>query len=415
VKTNFVIVATLAAIMSAASISAGELRRVAKPVAGSYVVVMKRDAPRTPEIIAAEMAQAHGVSLGHIYSTALNGFSFRGSDAAARAIARDPRVDYFEEDALVIPTFTQSPTPSWGLDRIDQRYLPLNNSYTSSYTGAGTVIYVIDSGVNPVADLAGRIRQSRNFVPDQFGNVNPNNTADCANHGTLVASLAAGATHGPARQATVVNLRVLDCANEFNMASTVSAAVNWMVSDHINLHPTEPAVANMSLSTFQGTSSVIDNAVMNAIAAGITVVVSASNGATDACTVSPAHLGNSNQYPTATGASTITVGGSEVNDAMLSYSNYGPCVDIFAPGLDVMAMNKNGDIVPFEGTSAAAPHVAGVAAIHMQRYATANNPGMIQGVIKDNGTVGVLTGLPSTSTPNLLLSNSVAKRRACCS
>jgi subtilisin family serine protease len=239
-KVRAYVVAVLVVVLATASISAGELRRVAKPVGGSYVVVVKRDAQSTPEMVAAETARGHGLSVGHIYTTALNGFSFRGSDAAARAIARDPRVEYVEENAVVVPTFTQTPTPSWGLDRIDQRYLPLNSSYTSSYTGAGTVIYVIDSGVNPVPDLAGRIRQSRNFVPDQFGNVNPNNTADCANHGTLVASLAAGSTYGPARQATIVNLRVLDCANEFSTSSTVAAAVNWMVSDHVNCTPPSP-------------------------------------------------------------------------------------------------------------------------------------------------------------------------------
>ena len=169
-----------------------------------------------PASVAADLSRAHGVTSRHIYSMALRGFSFEGSETAALAISRDPRVKYVEEDALVVGSLVQSPVPSWGMSRVDQRDLPLDTSYTYSTDGTGTVIYILDSGVNAVADLSNRIRAARNWAPGPNGSIDANYTADCFGHGTYVATLAAGVTYGIAKNATIVNLRVLDCADHFS-------------------------------------------------------------------------------------------------------------------------------------------------------------------------------------------------------
>jgi subtilisin family serine protease len=392
----------------------GEIRRAGRSLKGSYIVILK-DSADAPGAAATAMVNAHGARLKHVYTSALRGFSFEANETVARAISRNPLVEAVEEDPQMTLNVTQSPAPSWGLDRMDQYGLPLNDSYTATYTGTGTAIYVIDSGVNPVSDLAGRIRAARNWAAAPNGVVNPSDTADCFGHGTSVASVAAGTTYGLAKNAKIINLRVLDCNNIFPNGSVVAAAVDWMVSDHVTNFPNEPAAANLSLRTFSGASSAIDTAVMNAVLSGITVVVSSGNSDDNACNASPSRLGNSTSYPTASGSSVITVGASTRMDERAGFSSWGPCVDIHAPGQDVTAMTNGGAISSsLSGTSFAAPHVAGLALQHMNRYNVANNPGMIEGVIKDNGIPNKLTNVPA-GTPNLLAWLSVARRRACCS
>lgn len=289
-------------------------------------------------------------------------------------------------------------------------------------------IYVIDTGVNNVPDLAGRIRYARNFYPNSSGVVDPNQTGDCYNHGTPVATLAAGTTYGIATSATLVNLRVFGCINDQGDLSTIADAVDWMYYDHIQQHPDEMAVANISMEG-HATSQLLDQAIIRAVQAGITIVVCAGNtpintATIDACAASPAHLGNANTYPAGNGASVITVGatGGDTGctacsqnhpDTVAPYSAQGQCVDLFAPGALVNTQGADGYYMVFNGTSAAAPHVAGVAALHMERYALTNSPGAIEGFIKDNATAGVISGLWSTS-PNLLLYNGILRRRACC-
>jgi subtilisin family serine protease len=186
-----------------------------------------------------------------------------------------------------------------------------------------------------------------------------------------------------------------------------------MVSDHQTNHPFEAAVANLSFGG-DGIDPLLDDAVMRAVQAGITVVTSAGNHMRDACQVSPAHLGDPTTYPTPNNASVITVGATQHNDLMAPYSNYGVCVDVLAPGTDVYAQSPEGYWFVRAGTSFAAPHVAGVAALHMQKYGLYNSPASIEGIIKDAATQHAITGL-SPGTPNLMLNSSVPRRRPCCS
>lgn len=418
-KNAALVLTVVLSVATAVYAGDGTIVRNGKPISDSYIVTLVSH-DSDPLMVAAEFGRSHGIKAVHSYGLALNGFSFSGSEKAARAISADPRVKRVEENGRVeAHAITETvPFGAWGLDRIDQRSLPLDGIYGAEYSGFGTVIYVIDSGINSVSDYNGRVRQKLNFVPDSAGNINPADVGDCVTdggHGTLVGSIAAGNQYGVAKGAGVVSVRVLDCANAFTDAATVIAGVNWVVSDHQQNHPDEQAVANMSLGTSPETGVIasLDDAVMNAVKAGITVVVSAGNNSTSACKLSPAHLGNPNSYPTPNHASVITVAMTTRTDAVDEESNLGSCVDIFAPGRYTAGVGKDGQIWSGYGTSFAAAYVSGVAAIHMQRYGIRNSPGSIEGIIKDSSTQGVVTGM-LLNAPNLLLYNSIPRRRPCC-
>ena len=364
--------------------SKDKLRRKEKKVENSYIVVLedwavgqKGEGSAAPDI-ASNLAAIYNGKVKHVYKHALSGFSIELSETDAQALSQDARVKYVEEDGIVSAYTTQTGA-TWGLDRIDQRDRPLNGTYTYTPTGAGIHVYVIDTGIRTAhTQFGGRASISYDSIGDgQNGN-------DCNGHGTHVAGTVGGSTYGVAKGVTLHAVRVLDCAGN-GTDSTVIAGVDWVTANHVN-----PAVANMSLGG--GASSTIDTAVQNSINSGVTYAIAAGNDGLNACNYSPARV-----------AAAITVGNSNSSDARSSTSNYGSCLDIFAPGSSITSAwyTSNTATNTISGTSMASPHVAGVAALYLQGNPTAS-PATVASAITSTATSGRLTGI-GTGSPNLLL------------
>ncbi|HEV2755010.1 MAG TPA: S8 family serine peptidase [Actinomycetota bacterium] len=364
------------------------IRPAGKAVPGSYIVVLRPDVSDVAGV-ATRLARVHGGRLGYVYSHALDGFSIEIDRAGALAIASDPRVALVEQDPVVRAIDTQA-NPPYGLDRTDQRNLPLSNSYVYNATGAGTTVYIVDSGVRVThSDFGGRASHGYDFVdgdPD---------ASDCDGHGTHVAGTVGGNTYGIAKAASLVAVRVLDC-NGDGAGADIIAGVDWVTAQHT---AGEKDVANMSLGTLLGTSSTIDAAVRNSIADGTTYAIAAGNGgalgiAEDACNTSPSRV-----------AEAITVSATDSSDRRASFANYGTCVDIFAPGVNVLSSWVTNDTATntISGTSMASPHVAGVAAQYLQANG-ATAPPAVATALTSNATTGKVTS-PGSGSPNRLLYN----------
>jgi subtilisin family serine protease len=359
-----------------------KLRKSANKIENSYIVVLddtvvgEKGLFSIAPYIASELATNHKGKLKNVYQHAINGFSVEMTEADAEALSQDFRVAYVEEDSVVTADATQS-NPPWGLDRIDQRNLPLNAIYTFNWTGSGVRAYVIDTGIRTSHTQFGG-RASNVF--DAFGG----SGADCHGHGTHVAGTIGGSTYGVAKSSMPRGVRVLDC-NGSGSNSGVIAGVDWVRLNHI-----APAVANMSLGG--GISTALDTAVNNLHNANVTIAVAAGNSNTNACNSSPARAANA-----------ITVGSTTTSDARSSFSNFGTCLDLFAPGSGILSswFTSNTATATLSGTSMASPHVAGVAALYKQANPSASST-TIRNAIVNNATTNVVTN-PGTGSPNRLL------------
>ena len=358
-------------------ISKGETK-----IPGQYIVVLEDWAagPRGRFSVASELGDMllsfYGGKKGRVFKHALNGFTAEMSEKDALALSEDPRVAYVEEDGVMTASVTQTGA-TWGLDRIDQRDRPLNGTYVYNWTGSGVRAYIIDTGIRTTHTQFG----SRAAVSyDAFGG----NGQDCNGHGTHVAGTVGGSTYGVAKSVSLRAVRVLDC-NGSGSTSGVIAGVNWVAANRIL-----PAVANMSLGGAASTS--LDNAVQNAINAGVTFAVAAGNENQNACNVSPARAANA-----------ITVGSTTSTDARSSFSNFGTCVDIFAPGSSITSAwsTSNTATNTISGTSMASPHVAGVAALYLQANTGASNA-TVRNAIVNGSSTNKLTSI-GTGSPNRLL------------
>jgi subtilisin family serine protease len=358
------------------------------PVPGQYIVELAPGASSQVATRAEQLAGSVGADVEQVYYQALQGFSIQATPAEAQALAGQPGVASVSEDGFVHATATQSTPPSWGLDRIDQHPLPLDAAYHYA-TGAPTVhAYVLDTAIRLThQDFGGRATSGWDFVDDD-ANAGDDCSGGATGHGTHVAGTTGGSAFGVAKSVQIVAVRVLDCSGN-GLFSDVIAGIDWVAAN-----AQRPAVANMSLGG--AASSPVDQALANAVASGITFVVAAGNTNTDACGSSPA------REPTA-----ITVAATTSADARASFSNFGSCVDIFAPGDSIVSDWRTSDTAtsPLSGTSMASPHVTGVAAAYLQRNPLAS-PSQVASALVAAATPNVVSGV--SGSPNRLLYSAVA-------
>ena len=364
-----------------------DFRTAKNPVRGQYIIVLKdgtaslaseRSSAARVSTVARDMAGKHRARLKQSFEHALRGFVVEADDAALARLLADPRVAYVEEDGIVTINATQSGA-TWGLDRVDQRDLPLNTTYTYDTTAAGVHAYIIDTGVLLThSQFSGRMGGGYDAV------TSGGNATDCNGHGTHVAGTVGGTTHGVAKGVTIHPVRVLGCTGSGTNAGVI-AGIDWVAQNRVL-----PAVANMSLGG--GASQATDDAIARLTSAGVTVVVAAGNSNDNACNYSPARA-----------PSAITVGSTTNTDARSSFSSFGTCLDIFGPGSSITSAwyTSTTAINTISGTSMASPHVAGVAALYLANNPSAT-PAQVTTALINNSTPNIVTS-PGTGSPNRLL------------
>ncbi|QIQ04759.1 S8 family peptidase [Streptomyces liangshanensis] len=365
-----------AAAPAAQSAPTGEVRLAAAGTAvqNSWIVVLKDGSTSAADL---------GATPQHVYRTALKGFSTTMSTASARKLAADPRVSYVEQNATVQLNATQA-NPTWGLDRVDQRDLPLSASYTYNTTASNVNAYIIDTGIRTShSEFGGRASVGTDTVGGG------QNGQDCQGHGTHVAGTVGGGTYGVAKGVKLIAVRVLNCQGSGTTAG-VAAGIDWVTANAV-----KPAIANMSLGG--GADTVLDNAVRRSIASGITYAIAAGNGNAfgtpqNACNYSPARV-----------AEAITVGATDSADRRASFSNFGTCLDLFAPGVSITSAWRTSDTATntISGTSMATPHTAGVGALYLATHPTAT-PQQVRDALVAGATNNKVID-PRTGSPNKLL------------
>ncbi|WP_432081397.1 S8 family serine peptidase [Streptomyces sp. WAC 04229] len=323
---------------------------------------------------ASALAKRYGAEVGRVYSAAFRGFAISATETEAKRLAAADGVRYVEADGVAGAVGTQPNPPSYGIDRVDGS---LDGSYTYPNTGSGVTAYVIDTGVDlRHPDLGGRAGSGYDFID------NDADASDCQGHGTHVAGTVGSAAHGVAKDVGIVSVRVLNCQGTGQWSQIIDG-IDWVARN-----ASGPSVANMSIGGDANSS--VDQATQGLIDSGVTTVVAAGNNNRDACGYSPSRT-----------AAAVTLGATTRSDTRSSFSNYGRCLDLFAPGSDIVSTRNGGGQATMSGTSMAAPHAAGAAALYL-----AAHPGAAPGQVRDalvNGADRGEVGSPGSGSPNLLL------------